>query len=105
MDYGNTKTPSTHRRLGSMTVAAGFPQEMQLEFPMEKIPLGQYSTIGFNDQNSFFKSRKSFENNKCLKLYAPKLYCVAFECESSEHLGVHVYNLVEFQCKCKCGLE
>ena len=32
-----------HCRLGSTTVAAGFPQEKQLKFPMGEIPLGQYS--------------------------------------------------------------
>ena len=25
VDYGNTKTPSMHHRLGSVTVTAGFP--------------------------------------------------------------------------------
>ena len=43
MDYGNTKTPSMHSRLGSMTVAAGFPEGKQPELPMGEIPLGQYS--------------------------------------------------------------
>ena len=41
-DYGSTKTPITHYRLGSTSVAAGFPQGRQPEFPMGKIPLGQY---------------------------------------------------------------
>ena len=44
MDYGNTKTPSMHSRLGSVTVAAGFPQGKQPKFPMGEIPLGQYSS-------------------------------------------------------------
>ena len=32
-----------HRRLGSMTVAAGFPRRRQPKFPKREIPLGQYS--------------------------------------------------------------
>ena len=43
VDYGNTKTPSVHRRLGSATlrrVAAGFPRGRQPEFPMGVIPNG-----------------------------------------------------------------
>ena len=43
VDYGNTKTPSTHRRLGNSTVAAGFHQGKQPKFSMGKIPMGQYS--------------------------------------------------------------
>ena len=52
MDYGNTKTPSMHRSLGSMTVAAGFPwgEEPEFswgdqpEFPtVGEIPIGQHS--------------------------------------------------------------
>ena len=43
MDYGNAKTPSMHRRLGSATVAAAFPWRRQPKFLMEEIPLGQYS--------------------------------------------------------------
>ena len=44
MDYGNTKTPSMQRRFGSATLSQlDFPRGRQLEFPMGKIPLGQYS--------------------------------------------------------------
>ena len=44
MDYGNTKTPSMHPRLGCATLlVAGFPRGRQPEFPMGEIPLGQYS--------------------------------------------------------------
>ena len=43
VDYGKPKTPSMHRRLGSMTVAAGFPWGKQPEFPIEEVPMGQYS--------------------------------------------------------------
>ena len=43
VDYGNTKTPSMHCRLGSKTVAAGFPWGKQPGFPMGEIPMGQYS--------------------------------------------------------------
>ena len=32
-----------HCRLGSMTIAAGFPHGKQPEFPMGEIPRGQYS--------------------------------------------------------------
>ena len=49
MDYGNTKTPSMHRRLGSATVAAVFPRGKQPGFPMEEIPLGQYNTVVVKD--------------------------------------------------------
>ena len=42
MDYGNTETPSIHRRLGSVTVTAGFPLGKQAEFPVE-VPKGQYN--------------------------------------------------------------
>ena len=37
MDYGNTKTPGIYRRLGSMTVAAGFPRGSIPNFPREKV--------------------------------------------------------------------
>ena len=47
VDYGNsnTKTPCIHCRLGSMTVAAGFPWGKQPEFPMGEIQMGQYSWV------------------------------------------------------------
>ena len=44
-----------HHRLGSMTVAAGFPQGKQLEFPMEEIPLGQYSCKKKKSERSHLK--------------------------------------------------
>ena len=41
---GNTKTPSLHHRLDSITlVTAGFPQRKQPEFPMGEITMEQYS--------------------------------------------------------------
>ena len=40
VDYGHTETPSMHCRLGSMTVAAGFPREKQPRFFMGEIPVG-----------------------------------------------------------------
>ena len=44
VDYGNTiKTPSTHHRLGSMTLLQlAFPGDSYLNVPWE-IPMGQYS--------------------------------------------------------------
>ena len=45
VDYGNTKTPSMHPRLGSTTATAGFPWGKQPGFPMEEIPMGQHSYI------------------------------------------------------------
>ena len=35
-DYGNTKIPSMHCRLGCATVTAGFPAESNPNFPREK---------------------------------------------------------------------
>ena len=43
VDYRNTRTPSVQCRLGSVTVAAGFPQRKQPIFPMGEIPMGEYS--------------------------------------------------------------
>ena len=40
VDYGNGETPGMHCRLGSVTVAAGFPLGEQPDFPMGKIPNG-----------------------------------------------------------------
>ena len=37
VDYGNTRTPSMHRRLGSTTLSQqAFPREGKLNFPWEK---------------------------------------------------------------------
>ena len=42
VDYGNTKTPSMHSRLGSATLSQlAFSEEKQPEFPIGEIPLGQ----------------------------------------------------------------
>ena len=40
-----------HPRLGSVTVAAGFPQGKQPEFPMGEIPLAQYSCKKFKKKS------------------------------------------------------
>ena len=48
MDYGNTRTPSMHRRLGSATLSQlGFQQEKQIKFPIEEIPM-ENTIIFFN---------------------------------------------------------
>ena len=43
VDYGNTKIPSMYCRMGSATVAAGFPQGKQPLILMGEIPMGQYN--------------------------------------------------------------
>ena len=44
MDYGNTKSPSTHHGLGSATLSQPvFLRGKQPIFPMAEILLGQYS--------------------------------------------------------------
>ena len=44
VDYGNTTTPSMHRRLGSATSSLLiFPRESKTEFPMGEISVGQHS--------------------------------------------------------------
>ena len=68
MDYGNTKTPSMHCRLGSMTVAAGFLQGRQPKFPMGEIPFGQYSCKKLKKERK--KVRTEFLlSQKSLNLY------------------------------------
>ena len=43
VDYENTKTPSMHCVLDSVTVATGFQWGRQPVFPMEEIPMAQCS--------------------------------------------------------------
>ena len=47
-----------HSRLGSVTVAAGFPQGKQPKFPIGEIPLGQYSC------KKYFKKKKKSKVKK-----------------------------------------
>ena len=58
MDYGNTKSPSTHFNqlwLGSMTLLLlAFLGESDPNFPWEKFPLGQQSV-----QNTTKKKKKT----------------------------------------------
>ena len=43
MDYGNTRIPSIHRRLGSTTLSQlAFPREKQPKFPMGEVSMGQH---------------------------------------------------------------
>ena len=46
VDYGNTKTPSMHRRLGGVTLSQlAFLGKKEPEFAMLEIPMGQYSCL------------------------------------------------------------
>ena len=76
VDYGNTKTPSMHRRLGSVTLSQlAFPWEGNPDFPWEKS----------HWVNTVVKSKKvkssrhfiSFSCQKCGSLLQ-KIHCLKF---------------------------
>ena len=66
---GNTKTPSLHHRLDSITlVTAGFPQRKQPEFPMGEITMEQYSCTPPKKKKKK-KERKEIVIWKCLDCF------------------------------------
>ena len=64
-----------HSRLGSMTVAAGFPEGKQPELPMGEIPLGQYSC------KNVFKKKKKGERGRST-VYRCMMSVLGASCES-----------------------
>ena len=69
------------RRLGSTTVAAGFPQGKSSKFPMGKIPKGQYN------------SRKKEKFDMCEHYFWRQVIVVFF---NGRHYATH--------CSRQCGL-
>ena len=66
LDYGNTETPSMHHRLGSTTVAAGFPWEKRPKLLMGEIPVGRCSCERKSFVTSEEKSGRKFKVTDCL---------------------------------------